>query len=175
MTCPHEVEVLDLVAIGQWPARADAALAAHVSTCAVCADLAAVSVAVSALNDAAMSKVRVPDSAVVWYHAQARARADLARRAGRPLLVAQIAAAVVLIGVALVTWPSSSGWLATWWSGAIDAAVPASATTGFDWAGTGLTASRWLVAGLAGSAMLIAAAFGVARLADRSSEPSSRS
>lgn len=174
MSCPHEIEVLDLVAIGHWPARADAVLRAHVSTCTVCTDLAAVSVAMSTLNEASMSAVRVPDSAVVWYQAQARARADMARRAGRPLLVVQIAAAAVLVGVGLLTWPSTSVWLATWWTGVMEATTPASVVVDVNWTAS-LTASRWLAAGVAGSAMLIAAAFWVARLADRINDPTSRS
>lgn len=175
MSCPHEIDVLDLVAIGQWPARADETLRAHVSTCDVCADLAAVSVAMSTLNEASTATVRVPDSAVVWYRAQTRARADMARRAGRPLLVVQIVAAAVLVSVGLLTWPSNSAWLTAWWGGVVGTTASVDAALRqFDWAGGTLTATIWLMAGLAGSATLLAAAFGVARLADRTSDPSSR-
>lgn len=171
VSCPREAEVLDLVAIGQWPARADEALRAHVATCAVCADLAAVAVAMSTLNDSALASARVPDAAVVWYRAQRRARADLARRAGRPMLVAQIVAAGVLFGAGLFAWPASSAWLAAWWTGMADSAAPLDLTFRINWTAT----SNWIAAGVAGSVMLIVAAFGVARLVDRNTDSPTRS
>ena len=50
--CARETDVLDLIAIGQWPARADATLAAHVASCASCSDLAIVA---SAITDSGSS------------------------------------------------------------------------------------------------------------------------
>src|SRR6188768_22628 len=89
--CPHEQDVLDLVAIGQWPARADASLVAHAEACETCRDLASVAGAIVESRDA-LPATHVPDASVVWYRAQVRARLDAARRAGRPMLFAQMAA-----------------------------------------------------------------------------------
>ena len=38
--CSRELEILDAVASGRWPNRADAELRAHASTCSICADVA---------------------------------------------------------------------------------------------------------------------------------------
>ena len=46
MSCPCERDVLDLVAIGQWPSRADEALRAHVAACATCAEVASIAAVV---------------------------------------------------------------------------------------------------------------------------------
>jgi hypothetical protein len=108
--CAREQDVLDLVATGRWPARASVELAAHVASCASCADLAAVALAVTDLRDATSAQVRVPDAGLVWYRAQLQAREDAARRAARPLLAAQ-AAGLVLLAAALTIWSGGLGGL----------------------------------------------------------------
>lgn len=124
MSCPCERDVLDLVAIGQWPSRADETLRAHVAACETCAEVASVAAAVrdwaneTEATDAAQP-VRMPDASVVWYRAQVRAREDAARRASRPVLVAQlfavatVALAVFWIGPDLsLSMPDFTGWWA---------------------------------------------------------------
>lgn len=121
-SCACERDVLDLVAIGQWPARADHTLRAHVAACATCAEVAAVATAVREWADEGeVSAVKVPDASVVWYRAQVRAREDAARRASRPVLVAQVVA-VVAVALAVfwmgpsvslsLSMPDVSGWWA---------------------------------------------------------------
>lgn len=123
MSCACEREVLDLVAIGQWPSRADDTLRAHVAACETCAEVASIaSVVRDWANEAdARQPVKVPDASVVWFRAQVRAREDAARRASRPLLVAQlfavatVALAVFWIGPSL-SWPLSMPDVAAWWA-----------------------------------------------------------
>ncbi len=106
--CAHEREVLDLVAVGQWPGRADAALQSHVAGCATCREVAAVAVAVREWADDPRP-VTVPDASVVWYRAQVRAREEAARRATRPVLAAQVVALATVI-LALTTIGPSAQW-----------------------------------------------------------------
>lgn len=129
MSCPCERDVLDLVAIGQWPLRADETLRAHVAACESCAEVASVAAAVrdwanqtdatDATDDTDAAQVKVPDASVVWYRVQVRAREEAARRASRPVLVAQlfavatVALAVFWIGPNLsLSMPDFTGWWA---------------------------------------------------------------
>ncbi len=116
VSCSCERDVLDLVAIGQWPSRADATLRAHVATCESCAEVASVAAAVREWADEPQP-VKMPDASVVWYRAQVRAREEATRRASRPVLVAQlfavatVALAVFWIGPSLsLSMPDVSGW-----------------------------------------------------------------
>lgn len=119
--CARESDVLDLVAIGQWPRQADEALVAHVAACDACADALVVALAMhEALDDAPPAPV--PAATVVWQRAQWQARQEAVRVASRPVLAAQ---AVVLAG-AIAALALVSLWLATRLAGrtaTIDAAV----------------------------------------------------
>lgn len=120
--CSHERDVLDLVAIGQWPQRADAQLRAHVAQCASCAEVAEIAVAVREWNEVALV-APVPDASVVWHRAQVKAREAAARTASKPVWVAQGFALVALV-VALVWMGPGAGWYGSLWSG-VTAAAPA--------------------------------------------------
>jgi hypothetical protein len=108
--CPHEVDVLDAVAAQRWPDRVDADLREHVVECSCCAELGQIAAAFLADRDTAWSDARaLPSADVIWFRAQARARADAAREAARPIAIMQAlgfacAAAVIsaLIGVVAV-------------------------------------------------------------------------
>jgi len=119
--CSHERDVLDLVAIGQWPQRAEAQLRAHVAACASCAEVAEIAVAVREWNDVALV-APVPDASIVWHRAQLKAREAATRTASKPVWVAQGFALVALV-VALVWMGPGAGWYASLWSG-MTAAVP---------------------------------------------------
>src|SRR5262245_46483639 len=92
--CQREQDVLELLAEGQWPERAEAELRSHVTTCRVCSDLVAVVSAVteSHTSDDFAQRSRIPSSAVMWWKAQMRARQEAAREAARPITVAQVVA-----------------------------------------------------------------------------------
>ena len=105
--CPREADLLDALASNRWPERADAELRGHVASCAVCADVASVAMAFAADHEVAASEAAtLPSADLVWFRAQARARAEASRQAARPIAVMQAiglasAAAVIslLIGV----------------------------------------------------------------------------
>jgi hypothetical protein len=152
--CPCETEVLGLVSIGQWPARADAALRAHVEDCDVCGDLASAAAAILELRDGPDQPVSVPDASVVWYRAQIHARIDAATRATRPLRMVQAAGAVCFMAVALAWWNAGTSWLGYLWSRfsgfsftlpRVDA-LPDVASAGATWLSVGATvAVVWMV------------------------------
>ena len=107
--CAREDEVLDAVAFGRWPEHA-ADLVAHAATCAVCADLVVVALALHGDRDAACRDAPVPASGMVWWRATIRARAEAARTASRPITIAQGAAgacaAGLTCGLAGIAWRS---------------------------------------------------------------------
>ena len=123
-SCPHEADVLDLVAIEQWPQRADAALRAHVAECEMCAELASIATAVREWG-ASVAVPKTPDAAVVWRRAQVKARSEAARSASKPLWVAQGFALVALV-IALVWVGPSASWYASVWQ-SVSGAAPSSA------------------------------------------------
>jgi hypothetical protein len=173
-SCPYEPDVLDLVATGQWPERADAALRTHVAGCALCTELAVVAVALGDLADATHRDTHVPDASVVWYRAQLRARDELARRAARPLMIVYTLAALALAGATAAAWTAGRAWLTAAWTVGSDwarSALSAPGVLGWDSASSpvrwmGVMALAWIV--------LIPLAFYVATLADRSPRPHRR-
>jgi hypothetical protein len=140
--------------MGQWPARADAALQAHVNECDVCGDLAAAAAAILELRDEPVQPVSVPDSSVVWYRAQIHARIDAAAHAARPLRMAQAAGAVCFLAVALAWWNAGTSFFGFLWarfSGLSFAwprvdALPDVASAGATWLSIGASvAILWMV------------------------------
>jgi hypothetical protein len=90
LECRREADVIDAITAQRWPDRADADLRAHVAQCAICADVAEVAWALRQDRDAAWAEAdRLPSAHVVWFRAQARARAEAARQAARPIAVMQ--------------------------------------------------------------------------------------
>lgn len=103
--CPREQDVLDAVSAGRWPGKCPAELAAHVGTCEICRDVAAVFAVMAEERDAAWDEAPVPPPSLVWWRAQIRAREEAARTAARPIAVAQALAAVCLVVAAFVLVP----------------------------------------------------------------------
>jgi hypothetical protein len=123
LECTREADVVDAIASQRWPERADADLRRHVATCAICSDVAEVAAAVLDERDAAIHEAHtLPPAELVWFRAQARARADASRRAARPIAIMQAlglagATAVVSLLIGLVAywvWQRTD-WLATDW------------------------------------------------------------
>jgi len=170
-SCPREAEVLDLVWTNQWPARAERSLVEHVEACEVCRDLAAVAAAVGDLNEVTVADLKVPDASVVWYRAEVRARQELTRRATRPVAAAQIAAAVVGLGGVLTAWRLGGASIVGWWRGLSAPELPQvslwSALATF----TSSPAWPWILAAAAAWALMVPAALYIARMADRTTEP----
>jgi hypothetical protein len=127
--------------------------------------------AVGDLNEATAADVKVPDASVVWYRAEVRARQELTRRATRPVAAAQIVAAVVGTGGVFTAWRLGGASLVEWWQGLSTPALPQIGT----WADVVSLASApvwpWILAAAAAWAVMVPAALYIARMADRTTEP----
>jgi hypothetical protein len=112
--CFREPDVLEAVRAGEWPNRAEPALREHVESCAVCAEVLAVALALQ-MDAEDASDVRIPTAAHVWWRAGIRARQDAAQTASRPMTIVEgigaasgvgLAAAAIALGWSMF----SSGW-----------------------------------------------------------------
>ena len=107
--CFREPDVVCAVQAGEWPARVEPALREHVRTCAVCAEVLAVALALRDVGGEA-SPVQLPTAAHVWWRAQIRARQDAARAIERPMSIVEGVAAAS--GVGLSAAAIAFGWSA---------------------------------------------------------------
>jgi hypothetical protein len=128
--CCHEDDVLDALTSGRWPDRADAALRAHVASCAVCADIVAVAGAILEGRDDTVTDMRIPSSAVMWWRAQMRARQEAAREAVRPIAVAQV---VVVIAAVVMLSPWVGGVMSSWLAASTDASSGSTSSLAQAW------------------------------------------
>jgi hypothetical protein len=119
--CAREADVIDAVTSGDWHEE----LTDHVARCAVCADLATVTRALSIERRAADDEVRVPASGLVWWRMQIRARHDATRTAARPIAMAQAIAAACGLVLASALFTVIRPWLQEWmpWSKAMTNAI----------------------------------------------------
>jgi hypothetical protein len=167
--CPREADVVDLVAVGLWPVKADADLRSHVADCAVCAEVATVAAALADLRDVAAVPV-LPDASVVWTRARLQASQDAARRASRPLVVAHALAIAVLLGVGLAWWTDATSWVSTSFAaitGVLSARpqVPAPPVPDLELGALGPV--WWVIGGaVIGWLLLVPVVLGIARLTD---------
>lgn len=91
--CPFEADLVDTIHAARWPAGADPSLVAHVETCEICHDVAAVLPAVLELVDQQETAAPpLPEAGAVWLRAQLRARAEAERTATHPITAAQAVA-----------------------------------------------------------------------------------
>ena len=161
--CPYEADVLELVAIGQWPQRADAALKSHAATGALCAEVASIATAVREWG-ASDAVPRIPEAAVVWRRAQVKARTEAARAAFRPVWVAQGFALIALI-VALVWIGPSASWYASVWQ-SVAHSVPSVGKPNLTTLPAGWGWSIGLA--IAGVALFVTLVIGAVRISERS-------
>ena len=121
LECARELEVIDAIASQRWPDRADEELRAHVLGCEHCADVAEVASALRHDKDVALvESARMPSADLVWFRAQARARAEASRQAARPVAIMQaigLAGATgvisMLIGIVAYWVWQRTDWLTT--------------------------------------------------------------
>jgi len=166
--CGHESAVLDLIAIGQWPARADRELQAHVAACPVCAEVAQVAQAIVNADDLSTAGIQVPDAATVWYRAEARSRQERARQAARPVTIAFVAAAVCAMALAAAGWFLVRPVVSEWWT-AGDTVLSA-AWLRVSWTTLGSLAESWgwaVAAAIGAWTAMLPLALYVARTVDR--------
>jgi hypothetical protein len=128
--CEFEAEVLAAVLQSRWPERVDAPLRAHVSTCTICSDVAAIASAVDDSREDLRASAIVPDSGRVWWLAQLRARREAAEAAGRPITAAQVAAFACGVGLLGACFGATSTWFQSLLRSALQ--WTASSVTGFD-------------------------------------------
>ena len=112
--CRFEADILSAVMQSRWPERVDAELKAHVKTCEICSDVAAVAGAIECAREESVAYASapdaLPDSGRVWWKAQMRARREAIEAVSRPITAIQVAAfavALVLLGACI---EATSGW-----------------------------------------------------------------
>ena len=108
--CPFESEVLELSVAGLWPARASESIRTHVESCAVCRDLALVSVAIADAHSDTHAVPALPSAGTVWWRAQIRARQDAVREVARPITIAQAIGFAACIGFVVAVFGATTGW-----------------------------------------------------------------
>ena len=112
--CEFEADVLSAVMQSRWPQRADADLRAHVKTCEICSDVAAVSGAIESAREESATYAAIPDalpdSGRVWWKAQMRARREAVEAAGRPITAIQVAAFACAIALMGACVGATSSW-----------------------------------------------------------------
>jgi hypothetical protein len=118
--CAREVEVVEAVFTGRWPA-VDEELLMHADTCDLCRDVACVAPLLHDDGAAMRHHVQVPAAGQVWWRAAVRARMEAAHAAARPVTWFQALAGAAGVGllIALVgfAWPTVTASL-TWIGGA---------------------------------------------------------
>jgi hypothetical protein len=108
--CAHEPDVLEAVYTNRWPDRVDPDLRAHVATCEICADVVTIAPLLEAEADLTRADAVVPESGLVWWRAQMRAREEAARTAVRPITVAQAVGFAATVGVVGAVFGATATW-----------------------------------------------------------------
>ena len=110
--CARETDVLEALAFGRWPDHC-ADLAAHVASCAICADVLEVARALHDDRESLCRGARPPAAGMVWWRATIRARAEAARTATQPISVLQGVAGACIVGA--VAGLATVGWESVHW------------------------------------------------------------
>jgi len=124
--CQFESEVLAAVLQSRWPGRVDDQLRAHVASCAICSDVAAVAGALDESCEEMRASAELPDASRVWWRAQLRARREAVEAAGRPITAVQMIAFACAVGLLGACFGATS----TWFQAVLKRA--ASSAAGFD-------------------------------------------
>jgi len=117
--CTRESDVMEAVSRGMWPEDPRARdLVAHAEACPVCRDVAAVAVAMRREYDTAQREPELPSAGLIWWRLQLRARYEGIVAADTPIAIVQIVAglvaAVLVLGLCGLVWPSlreSIAWI----------------------------------------------------------------
>src|SRR5678816_3231927 len=75
--CSHEIEIVEAITSGRWPAGCSEELRQHAASCVVCKDVVQVALALTQDRSEAFQSVRVPSAGLVWWRSEMRARRDL--------------------------------------------------------------------------------------------------
>ena len=115
--CLREPDAFEAAALGQWPDRIDDDLRAHVGTCAACAEVIAVTLALQEERREAVRSTSIPRAELVWWRAERRAREEAARAAARPIALAHLVAVACAGAASLMLIGGVFGWLRIWAAG----------------------------------------------------------
>jgi hypothetical protein len=107
--CEFEADVLSAVIQSRWPDRVDTELREHVKTCEICSDVAVVAGAIECAREETVPDA-LPDSGLVWWKAQMRARREAVETAGRPITAIQVAAFACAMGLMGACIGATSSW-----------------------------------------------------------------
>jgi len=113
--CPHENEIRQLAASGQWPHACPADLTDHLRSCRTCADLLMLEQAFREDRRRTIQQAAPPAPGTIWWRAQLRRRSAALESIDKPIVRVQIFTICVylLAAVSLVAWQSVRGlrWL----------------------------------------------------------------
>jgi hypothetical protein len=99
--CPLEQETLAIVQAGRWPAGCDDASRAHVDACRTCGDIVRIASLIAVDYQAGLRTARVPNSGLIWWRMQRRARQEAVRTASRVITIVQAIAVAAGVAVAM--------------------------------------------------------------------------
>ncbi len=99
--CPLEQETLAIVQTGRWPHGCDNASRAHIDDCTICGDIIRVASLVSNEYQATLRAAPVPNSGLIWWRMQRRARQEAVRTASRVITIVQAIAVAAGVAVAI--------------------------------------------------------------------------
>ena len=104
--CNREIEIVDTITSGRWPAGCTEELQLHAESCPVCRDVVRVALALTQDRSDALQAVRIPSAGLVWWRSEMRARRDAVNKANRPLQIVECIAAlcVIVAAAALFRW-----------------------------------------------------------------------
>jgi hypothetical protein len=100
--CNREQDILDAVASGRWPERADADLRNHANSCRICSEVGLIAQLYHEDYSTALEQARVPSSGFVWWKSELRARQEAVRSASRPIEMVQGVSIVCVVGGLLI-------------------------------------------------------------------------
>jgi predicted anti-sigma-YlaC factor YlaD len=108
--CEFEADALAAALQSRWPEHVDAQLRTHVAECPICSGVVTIASAVDDARDEMRARAVLPDSGLVWWRAQLRARREAAEAAGHPITAAQLVAFACAVGLLGACFGATSTW-----------------------------------------------------------------
>jgi hypothetical protein len=99
--CLQEQETLAIVQSGRWPDGCDDVSRAHIKDCAICGDLVRVGAMIANDYQTSARVARVPNSGLVWWRMQRRAKQEAVRNTSRVITIVQAIAVAAGVAVAI--------------------------------------------------------------------------
>lgn len=112
--CEFEADALAAVLQFHWPDRVEPELRAHIAGCSICSGVVDIARALGEAREEERASAAIPDSGLVWWRAQMRARREAAETAGRPITAVQAIAFACAVGVLGAFIGATSAWLQKW-------------------------------------------------------------